>query len=673
MKVMARAYAREMLADQAAGALLLAGAAGCAVAAARAPSGRAGRAGLALALAAAGAGELAGSEALVIAACALATAAIALLAIARLGRIDRLSWLDAAMGASATAGLAVALGADTVGAVGAAGVAAGLGLCRWRPGYRVLLALAGLAALAAEPWLSPVAVAAIGAAAWLPEPPLRRAPEFSPVVLAAILGYATIALALLTAGQFTDVDVVAIALAAATVLAGMARAGLTVIERLRESHTQALTDDLTGLGNRRHLVDTLHETIEAVHGRGDELALLLIDLDGFKELNDTLGHHAGDEVLRQIGPRLKQLLREDDTLARLGGDEFAVILQPGDEASASTAGLRLRAALEESFAVGGIHVHIDASVGIALYPMHAGDAMGLLQRADVAMYQAKRMRTGHEVYLAGRDSHSRERLALVGELGAALEAGHLVLHYQPKADLRSGKVRGVEALVRWEHPERGLLGPGHFLPLVEQSGLTRALTAFVLDRALDEIGRLRQRGHEVGVAVNLGPADLLDLGLPSEVERLLEQHRFPPEQLQIEVSEDIVMADVERTVDVLVGLRAIGVSTALDDFGAGRAGLAHLKELHVDVLKIDRSFVMRIARDERDAAIVHSLMDLGRRLGVRVVAEGVDSPEACELLGLWGCDEIQGHFLARPMPAPALERWLREPSPLRRVRPSRDY
>ena len=657
-----------MLVDSLAGVCLLAGALACAIAALRGPGARAPRAVLALALAVAGAGELADRESLVVAGCALAAVAIALLVLARLGHVDRLSWLDAAMGASATAGLAVALGADARAAVGVAGVGAGLGLCRWQPGRTLLLALAGLAALAAGPWLFPLAALAMAAAAWLPEPPPRPAVVFSPIVLVAILTFASTALGLLAVGQFTDIDELAIALATTTWIAGMARAGLTVIERLRDTRAQAMTDDLTGLANRRHLVDTLHDTIDAASEEGEELALLLIDLDGFKELNDTLGHHAGDEVLRQIGPRLKDLLRNDDTLARLGGDEFAVLLQPGDEASASTAGLRLRAALEESFAVGGIHVHIDASVGIALYPQHAEDAMGLLQRADVAMYQAKRMRTGHEVYLAGRDHHSRQRLALVGELGSALEAGQLVLHYQPKAELRSGAIRGVEALVRWEHPERGLLGPSHFLPLVEQSGLTRALTAFVLDRALDETSRVRARGHELSVAVNLGPADLLDLGLPSEVERLLEQHRFPPDQLQIEVSEDIVMADVERTVDVLVGLRAIGVCTALDDFGAGRAGLAHLKELHVDVLKIDRSFVMRVARDERDAAIVHSLIDLGRRLGVCVVAEGVDSPETCELLGLWGCDEIQGHFLARPMPAADLERWLRQPSPLKRIR-----
>jgi diguanylate cyclase (GGDEF)-like protein len=455
------------------------------------------------------------------------------------------------------------------------------------------------------------------------------------------------------------IDDVAIGLAIATVVSGMARAGLTVIQRLRETRTQALTDDLTGLANRRHLVDTLHATIASATERGDELALLLIDLDGFKELNDTLGHHAGDEVLRQIGPRLKDLLRADDTLARLGGDEFAVILQPGDEASASTAGLRLRAALEESFAVGGIHVHIDASVGIALYPDHAADAMGLLQRADVAMYQAKRMRTGHEVYLAGRDRHSRQRLALVGELGSALAAGQLVLHYQPKAELRSGTVRGVEALVRWEHPERGLLGPVHFLPLVEQSGLTRALTAFVLDRALDEIGRLRRRGHDLSVAVNLGPADLLDLGLPSEIERILDHHDFEPSRLRLEVSEDAVVADLERTIEVLGSLRRIGVPIALDDFGAGRSSLVHLRELVIDELKVDRSFVMRLDEDERDAAITHSIIDLGRRLGVNVVAEGVQTEAAWTRLAEWGCHEVQGHLIGRPMTIAELEPWLR--------------
>ena len=307
-------------------------------------------------------------------------------------------------------------------------------------------------------------------------------------------------------------------------------------------------------------------------------------------------------------------------------------------------------------------MHIDASVGIALFPEHARDALGLLQRADVAMYEAKRMRTGHEVYLPSRDRHSRQRLRLVGELHGALETGQLVLYYQPKVDVRTGAVTGLEALVRWQHPERGLLGPGHFLPLVEQSGLTRALTSFVIDRALCELAELRSGGLDLDVAVNLGPADLLDLGLPSEVERLLQVRRCAPEHLQLEVSEDVVMADVDRTVDVLRGLRAIGVRTALDDFGAGHAALGQLKHLEVDTLKIDCAFVMRVAQDERDAAIVQSLVDLGRRLGLRVVAEGVETREAWDLLVRWGCDEAQGHLLAPPMPAPELVDWLSEPA-----------
>jgi diguanylate cyclase len=517
-------------------------------------------------------------------------------------------------------------------------------------------------ALGGPPAVAVAAGGAMGVVAlsrWrIPRP--EPGPEFSPVVLVAILTFATTALTLLTVGQFTEVSDVAVVLAIVTVLTGMARAGLTVVTRLRDSRAQALTDELTGLGNRRHLVARLDAAIASSAESGGELALLLIDLDGFKELNDTLGHHAGDQVLRQLGPRLAGLLRSGDTLARLGGDEFAVVLAPGDEASASAAGLRLRAALERSFEVGDIRVHIDASVGIAIFPRHASDALGLLQRSDVAMYEAKRMRTGHEVYVPGRDHHSRERLALIGELHGALEAGQLVLHYQPKADIRSGAVDGVEALVRWEHPERGMLGPSHFLPLVEQSGLTRALTAFVLDRAIEEIGALRAGGLELGVAVNLGPADLLDLGLPSEIERILALHGFAPANLQLEVSEDVVMADVARTVDVLGGLRRIGVRTALDDFGAGHSTLAHLRDLRIDELKVDRSFVMRLIDDECDAAIVQSIVDLGRRLGLVVVAEGVETDAAWQRLAGWGCDQAQGHLLSRALTADDLAPWLHD-------------
>jgi len=651
-----------MLFDLTAAVVLIGGAVACAVAAMMGARGSAARLTLAAALACAAAAVLLDSNAdrAGIAACALAAAGAGLLLVEQGVAITRLSRLDAAMGASTMAAVAVALGAPAQAAVAAAGAAGVIALSRWRPGLPVVLAVAGVAALGVAEEAGPVAALLLGTAAWLRAPRPEPGPEFSPVVLTAILTFALTALTLLTVGQFAEIDDVAVALAIVTVLTGMARAGLTVIERLRESRHLALTDELTGLGNRRRLLDRLGAAIASCGEYGGELALLLVDLDGFKELNDTLGHHAGDQVLRQIGPRLNGLLRAEDTLARLGGDEFAVVLVPGDEASASAAGLRLRSALERSFEVSGIRVHIDASVGIAIFPRHAKDALGLLQRADVAMYEAKRMRTGHEVYLPGRDRHSRERLALVGELHGALKAGELILHYQPKAEIRTGAVRSVEALVRWQHPQRGLLGPGHFLPLVEQSGLTRALTAFVLDRAIEEIGDQREAGFDLKVAVNLGPGDLLDLGLPSEVERILALHRFASENLQLEVSEDVVMADVERTVEVLMGLRQIGVRTALDDFGAGHSALAHLRDLRIDELKIDRSFVMRLIEDECDAAIVQSIVDLGRRLGLNVVAEGVESDEAWALLARWGCDEAQGHLLGRPMAAGELAMWLRQ-------------
>jgi diguanylate cyclase (GGDEF)-like protein len=663
----APAYATivRMLADVASGTLLCAGAVAAVAGAARGGVRPVPRLALAVALACAAAADLvaagdgAASPWLRVTACLAAIAGLAGLVLEHRPDVGRLSRLDAAMGAAAAAALAVALGASAPPAIAAAGVLGLLSLSRWRPGWAVAMGCAGLACLGLTEGFAPAAALLLGAAAWWREPRAQRSPEFSRIVLFALLACAGTALALLTVGQFRQVADVAVVLATLSVVVGAARSGFTVIERLGDSNRRAITDDLTGLGNRRHLVASLDAAVASARGHEGRIALLLVDLDGFKELNDTLGHQAGDEVLRQIGPRLQAMLRDEDTLARLGGDEFAVVLDPGDEASASTAGLRLRAALEDSFAVGGISVHIDASVGIALFPDHAADSIGLLQRADVAMYQAKRLRTGHEVYLPSRDRHSRRRLALVGQLGDALQAGELELHYQPKADLRTGAVRSVEALVRWQHPQHGLLGPAHFLPLVEQSGLTRSLTAFVLDAALEEIGRRRRDGYELSVAVNLGPADLLDLGLPGEVRRLLSRHEFDPQHLQLEVSEDVVMVDIERTVDVLIGLRRTGVEIALDDFGAGNSVLGQLKLLRVDELKIDRSFVMRVGRDPRDAAIVQSIVDLARRLGLRVVAEGVEDAETWALLAGWGCDEAQGHFLGRPMPASQLERWLR--------------
>ena len=362
------------------------------------------------------------------------------------------------------------------------------------------------------------------------------------------------------------------------------------------------------------------------------LALLLIDLDGFKELNDTLGHYAGDEVLRQIGPRLRALLRDDDLLARLGGDEFAVALEPGDEAGASAAALRLRAALERSFQVGDVSVHVDASVGIALFPDHARDGAGLLQRADVAMYEAKRMRTGHEVYASS--SRSPQPPAAIADRGTARrDRCRAALRHLPAAgragDWARARGRGAGALgasvARAARPRQ--------VPSARRAERADPhLTEFVLDRALQEIGGLRREGFDVSVAVNLGPADLLDLGLPLEISRLLDQRDFPAAALELEVSENIVMADPLRTVDVLARLREIGVAVSLDDFGAGQSSLAHLKQLNVDKLKIDQSFVLNIVDDPHDAAIVRSTVDLAHRLHLRVIAEGVETHAVWELL-----------------------------------------
>ncbi len=641
------------------GGILACGALACAGTAVLRRHGRPAAALLAAALACAAAHEFGAGDGLLVAACVLAAGGAGALVVAREGVPPRQSWLDAVMGASAAGALAVALGADAATAVAAAGAVGVAALARWRLSPALGAALLGLVALGVAGVPAALAVPLFMLAAWLPEPPAEPGPEFSPVVFSTLLLFAVASLGLLIVGQFAAVPWPAAALATVTVLTGMARTSLTVTERLRASHEQAMTDDLTGLGNRRRLLEQLGQAIAG----GGEVALLLIDLDGFKELNDTLGHDAGDEVLQQIGPRLAETVRAGATLARLGGDEFAVVLAPGDEAQASATGLRVRAALERSFGVGGMRVHVDASIGIALSPAHGTDALALLRRADVAMYEAKRTRTGHEVYEPDRDRHSRRRLELLGDLRDALAAGQLVLHYQPKAEIATGAVHGVEALVRWAHPRRGLLLPGEFLPLAEHTGLGRALTAFVVDRALEEMAEF-----DLTVAVNLGPADLLDLGLPSEIDRLLRRRRFEPEHLRLEVSEDVVMADPERTLEVLAGLRAIGVATALDDFGAGHASLGHLKALQVDELKIDRSFVGSLPGDERDAAIVYATVELARRLGMRVVAEGVESAENWDALARLLCDEAQGFYLSRPLTATALRGWLRDRAALREQR-----
>jgi diguanylate cyclase (GGDEF)-like protein len=421
----------------------------------------------------------------------------------------------------------------------------------------------------------------------------------------------------------------------------------------------ALHDGLTGLPNRT----LFHERVErAIKGtRANRMvAVLLVDLDRFKEVNDTLGHDHGDELLEVVAERLGGALRHGDTLARLGGDEFAVVLGdlPHRGAAAELAG-RLHDALRRPFGLRGIAVELDASIGVAFCPEHGRDVTTLLQRADVAMYEAKRSQNRIETYATERDPYSPARLSLLGELRRAIDADELVLHYQPKVSLEGGRVTGVEALVRWQHPRHGLLQPDQFVPLAERTGTIAHLTRWVLDAALRQCREWRAVHPRLTVAVNLAAANVLDVGLPAMVEERLRAHGLPGGALECEVSEHTVMSDPQRVSDVLAGLRALGVRLSLDDFGTGQASLAYLKRLPLDEVKIDRAFVTSMAHDDGDAVIVRSTIDLARNLGLDVVAEGVETEDVLQALVGLRCGSAQGFYLSRPLPSDELSEWMR--------------
>jgi diguanylate cyclase (GGDEF)-like protein len=427
----------------------------------------------------------------------------------------------------------------------------------------------------------------------------------------------------------------------------------------RRLRHQAVHDALTGLPNRT----LLHRRAERAL-RGDELgAMLLIDLDRFKEVNDTLGHDYGDELLREVAGRLGRAVRRGDTLARLGGDEFAVLLDglPNRGTVAELAG-RLQDALREPIALRGVAVELEASIGVALYPEHGTTVGTLLQRADVAMYEAKRGHHGVITYSADRDPYSADRLGLLAELRRALETDELVLHYQPKVAVRTGELTGVEALVRWQHPTRGLLEPDQFVPLAERTGAVADLTRWVVDRALRQQRAWSDAGIDMPVAVNLAAANIVDVTLPDAIAELLERHGVRGDRLECEISEHTVMADPVRGGEVLDRLRALGLRLSLDDFGTGRSSLSYLKRLPLDEVKIDRSFVSGMVEDENDAVIVRSTIDLARNLGLSVVAEGVETAEVMEALDALSCDTAQGYYISRPLPAQELSVSLRGPA-----------
>jgi diguanylate cyclase (GGDEF)-like protein len=434
-------------------------------------------------------------------------------------------------------------------------------------------------------------------------------------------------------------------------------------------HHQAFHDDLTELPNRLHFRERISLAIAASQESSAPIAVLLLDLDRFKEINDTLGHQSGDDLLKDLACRLRDATGDDVMLARLGGDEFGVVARACGAEGAMRVAERIRASLEAPLVVRGVPLVIEASIGIALYPEHGADVDTLIQRADVAMYAAKDKRLGVALYDEALDTGTAAELALMSELRKALEREEILIHFQPQIDVQSGAFAGMEALVRWQHPGRGLLQPGAFIPLVERTGLSTALSEYVLAKVIRQMRDWRDAGNELDVtmAVNLTMFDLLDTTLPEKVAQLLEEADVEPHLLELEITERVIMADPVRVRDVVERLKEIGVRLAIDDFGTGYSSLSYLKSLPIDVIKIDRSFVLGMVADESDRAIVRSTIDLGHNLGLTVVAEGVETQETLDELGRYGCDLAQGFHIARPRAADEL--WLdaaaaREPGAL---------
>ena len=430
--------------------------------------------------------------------------------------------------------------------------------------------------------------------------------------------------------------------------------------RQRENEYQALHDSLTDLPNRVLFLRTLADVALEAQASGGVFGVIIMDLDRFKEVNDTLGHHYGDMLLQEIGPRLSRVLREEDLMARLGGDEFGIVLPDLPDAQiAVRVAERLLEELEKPLSVEGLLLDVSASVGIALFPTHSDDVETLLRRADVAMYAAKEAGSGvYELYDPAFDQYSPDRLTLIGQVRPAIEREEFALHYQPKVYLGDGRVAGMEALVRWQHPQRGMVSPDEFIPLVEQTVLLRPLTAFVMNEALRQWRDWKISGIETQVAVNLSARNLLDEQLPDQVAEALARHGAPPTAIAFELTESFLMSDPTRSIEVMDRLARVGVELSIDDFGTGYSSLSYLRRLPIDEIKIDRSFVTNMQQSAGDAMIVRATVDLGRNLGLRVVAEGVETAGVWDQLRALGCDVAQGYFLSRPMPEAEATRWL---------------
>ena len=429
----------------------------------------------------------------------------------------------------------------------------------------------------------------------------------------------------------------------------LARVSWRIRRHIGELEHVATHDELTALPNRRGFHRALSSALAAPPS-GRPTGVLVVDVDGFGEVNDALGHDAGDRLLVEMGRRLEGAVPDLTAVARLGADEFGVLLAGADTVEALRAAEEVRRALAAPLVIDGVRMSLDASVGVAAAERPDDGADGLLRCAGVALHQAKERRTGVEAYDPGDDARDASRLALIAELREAIPAGGLTVHYQPQSDIRTGVLSGVEALVRWQHPEHGLLPPSAFVPLAERAGLVAQLGRFVLGETVRQWREWSDRGIELDVSVNLTTVDLLDLALPGEVLRLLEEHRMPPRRLVLEITESTLMGDERRTLEVLERLRTIGVRVAIDDFGTGYSSLGYLSRLPVDEVKIDRSFVAGLPGDAGSASIVRLTIELARTFGLCVVAEGIETAEQLEHLAALGCDVAQGYLIGRPVP-----------------------
>jgi diguanylate cyclase (GGDEF)-like protein len=505
----------------------------------------------------------------------------------------------------------------------------------------------------------PIAITLMSISVWVPAGPRRlldggRLPGFLLPGAGAVAG-----LVILFMGALQhQVIPIAVGLATGTLVVVGLRLALSVhgLRALTEQrHRQAVTDELTGLGNRRQLtilLDAFFEDLANPATPPRTMAFLFVDLDHFKEINDSFGHSAGDELLKQLGPRLRSSLRASDVLVRIGGDELAALLVDSEPAYAAGLARRITWLLEQPFVLNGVSVSISASIGIAAAPADATDSIGLMRCADVAMYRAKLNHQPYEVYTPSIDDSSN-RLVLVEELRAALENKSLVVHYQPQVDLRNGETVAAEALVRWQHPRLGLIPPLDFLPLAEEAGLMGPLTSLVLDQALAQHAIWRSAGRRFAISVNVSSSNLIDPGFIDMVRDALLRHRVPARALILEITETTIIRDFAVCKSAIEDLRGLGLGVSIDDFGSGFTSLAYLGSLPITELKLDRTFIGGLSSRgrEQDVKLVRATIELGHALGLLVVAEGIETLATLELLSLLGCDRAQGYFTGRPVPA----------------------